>query len=162
MEKHNELVELAKSVIPKTWNVFKYCNMANLRNEKGVLNIELDILNEPLKKKIKSLESLGHIRFIAYFNGVGYTKINIHCYPIRQTGVVLHELAHIAVFRLESLITKSYKDNSLCNGSEIEPDPHGKIFNNFLNIFEKRAIKKGWKFVEIKSEKIWQKDRIDF
>jgi hypothetical protein len=118
-----------------------------------------------------------------YIDGVGYSKISIHCYQPQRTDVLLHELSHIAVFRLESFVTKAYRVGvgfcaehsidpdlpegvsvaglyAICNGTSIEPgDGHGEIFQRFLNIIENRAIMKGWTFFEIKGTKVWTKNK---
>ena len=78
-----------------------------------------------------------------------------------RTHTLLHELAHVAVFRLQSFITKSYKaEIVLCDGRIIEPDGHGEIYYKCLQIHENMAIKKGWNFFEIKGRKIWTKDKL--
>jgi hypothetical protein len=157
-DEYQKLLELCKDVLPKTWNAYEYCDIPNMKNEIGILNIELDIYDKP--KSYKNPKSLGHVRRIIYFNGVGNVKISIHCYPLMGTQTLLHELAHIAVFRLQSFITKSYREDVASEGgSIIEPDGHGEIFLRFLNIFENRAIKKGWSFFVIKDNKIWMKDK---
>lgn len=155
---YQKLLELCKDVLPMTWNAYKYNDIENCKKEKGILNIELDIYDKP-KWNINN-KAQGHVRYIIYTNGVGHAKISIHCYSIQKTYFLLHELAHIAIFRLQSFMKKSYRDDfAMEGGSNIEPDGHGKIFQRFLNIFENRAIKKGWSFFVIKDMKIWNKDK---
>lgn len=164
-DNYKELIELANDVIPKTWNVYEYCDIKNYKKKRGILNVELHIYDNPEYyipsiKKVRGIIHTGHVRCIRYFNGVGHVKINIHCYPLHRPDTLLHELAHVAVFRLQSLITKTYKaEYELCGGDIIEPDSHGKIFIRLLNIIENRAIKKGWVFFVIKDTKIWSKDK---
>lgn len=154
---YKELLELARAVVPKTWNVWEYCDIKNFKKERGILNIELHIYNEPLD--VRRPNTLGHVGGIQYLNGIASCKISIHCYPPMRTENLLHELAHIAVFRLQSLMTKSYKaEFDICGGDIIEPDSHGEIFYKLFNILENRAIKKGWNFFVIKDRKIWSKD----
>lgn len=157
-DEYQKLLELCKDVIPITWNAYKYCDIENYKKKRGILNVELDIYDKPTWNK--NSNALGHVRGLRYVNGVGHIKISIHCYSLFRAQTLLHELAHVAVFRLQSLITKSYKvEYDLCDGRIIEPDSHGEIFYKFFNVFENRAIKKRWNFFVIKDTKIWRKDK---
>jgi hypothetical protein len=157
-DEYQKLLELCKDVIPKTWNAYEYCDIENRKKTRNILNIELHIYDKPKWHKHK--KALGHVSVIRYYYGVGKVKISIHCYPPMRTETLLHELAHIAIYRLQSFKTKSYKEDvALEDGSIIEPDGHGEIFLRFLNIIENRAIKKGWSFFVIKDTKVWTKDK---
>jgi hypothetical protein len=156
---YDEILNLCKDVIPKTWNVYKHSDTDNFKMEKGILNIDLDIYEN---QKMPSCAEP-----IRYWEGIANTKINIYSIPKIRSIVLLHELTHVAVYRLESFIRKSHlksyyeKKIYYNDGSKIESDQHGKIFMSFLNIIENRAIKKGWSpgttIYENKSVRIYQK-----
>ncbi|MGO8762329.1 MAG: hypothetical protein ACLQUS_10105 [Desulfobaccales bacterium] len=168
-DEYQKLLELCRDIFPKTWNAYEFCDMANRIEERGILNVELHIYDEHGRKAYDKQskaegkpKAAGHVRYINYMNGIGNIKVSIHClYSQQRPHVLLHELAHIAVFRLQSLKEKSYKtdDRRFCGCDIVEPDGHGKVFQRYLTILENRAIKKGWEFFMINDEKIWFKKK---
>jgi hypothetical protein len=93
------LLSLAIAVVLQGWNVFKCCDIGSIKEDKGVLNVELDRYDRD--KRFKSNIG-GTAEPIRYINIVGYTKITIHCnYLVKEEScILLHELAHIAHKRL--------------------------------------------------------------
>lgn len=147
---YEELLELAKAIIPKTWNVHKYCDIKNCKQGKGILNIELlRYDNESCFEKdnpCQILKASGSTEMIVYLYGNGKTKISIHCMRKEQEiFTLLHELAHIAVLRLASYVTRVHKEDiGIAHYKMIEDEMHGRIFISMLNLFKNRAIKNGY------------------
>jgi len=160
MKNHDDyenLMKLAKDVVPTPWNVYQYRDFDSCKKERLTLNIELRIYDARMARIAQNKYKAGaHVENIESLNGVGYVTINFHNDSILRTQALLHELAHIAVHRLSDLRMKSYKKGySISNARIIESDSHGKVFSKFLNIFENRAIKKGWNFLLLYKKKIW-------
>lgn len=147
----NYLLELCKAVIPKTWSVYKYCDIKNKKMGRGILNNEIYRHDNEVAWESNSafytLKALGTADDIIYYLRNGNVIINIHCCSLdHEPFVLLHELAHVAVMRRESFVTKTYKsDYGRASGTIIEDEMHGEIFLTMLNIFKNRAIKNGYK-----------------
>lgn len=157
----DEMVLFANSITPPSWNVFE--DHRNCKDVPGTLNIHLDIRDAD-EEKDSSFHGMVH-GGLSIRNKVAHAHVVLQPALTDWQSLIIHELAHVALFRWVAFRTKMFRKplayvvsdtycyyvESINGGRGIAPElskelrgalhsPHGKTFR----VFEKH-MKVRWR-----------------
>lgn len=148
------MVSFAKSISPPNWNLYLCSEVERYNHEANSVNIKLHIL-DPCDEKVGYYGRIEKPGLIIR-NGVAETTVIIQPSLRDYKTIIMHELAHIAVFRWISYKTKVHRRNRtsaiVCCGkgakSALPPEVeeavrrmHGPVFQRMYSVMENRYRK---------------------
>jgi len=154
-----EIRKFAERITPPSWNVF--LDFKKRRKDPGILNISLDIRDAHDEKD--SIFQAAVRGWMSFCDRIGYVHVVIQPYVTDWQGLIIHEFAHLAVYRWVAYKTKVYRKpiawvgHRVCyyclpreGGAYYAPkmdeetrealsSGHGPVFQKARKAFEKRA-----------------------
>jgi hypothetical protein len=157
-EEKQSICEFARRITPPNWNIFSD-SYGEIKNEHRTVNVCFQFVEDCgtlWKKRDPSfIGTSGYANGCWMIEGVHGTNIILQSPWKAWKGLVIHELAHIAVYRWTFYSTKEHmkqievksdiagKDpvNYMRGGNILsrQPPMHGKIFKRALAVMRKRA-----------------------
>ena len=100
-----EIRKFAERIAPPSWNVF--IDSKKRSKEPGVLNISLDIRDAHDEKD--SIFQAAMRGWMSFCDRIGYVHVVIQPYKTDWHSLIIHEFAHLAVYRWIACKTKVYR-----------------------------------------------------
>ena len=138
-EDKERMLRFANRITPPNWNV--WCDsLSEPIVDRGILNIRLGAFPYPPDDG-RNLAGATERCGIIYMGGHTYSHIKIFPTQGDWPGTVVHELAHIAVYRRLSLINKPYKEElGFATCKMFNEDEHGQRFDRALEFLRLRMM----------------------
>ena len=148
-QQQEEMRQFMDRITPNNWNIFTLETGKYICDVAGTLNVLLILKDYTPEDDLFTVARVrGPMSFVR-LNGIMTAKIEVWIYPhgdlhkeagTSWKGTIIHELAHVAVYRCVASKKKAHKTEGVISLLDVEEEPHGPTFQRALTVMLNRAI----------------------